>query len=79
MTVEVRLFANLADLLPRTQSGRVTVDVPDGSTVADVARVVGIPADMARVVLINGHDAEEHEHLASGDVVTFFPPLAGGV
>jgi len=54
------------------------LDVPDGGTVADVARRLGIPADLARVVLVNGRDAAPEQLLAPGDVVAIFPPLAGG-
>ena len=54
------------------------LDVPDGGTVADVARRLGIPADLARVVLVNGRDAAPEQPLAPGDVVSIFPPLAGG-
>ncbi len=77
MTIEGRLFANLADLVP-TSDGRTTLDMPDGSTVGDVAQAIGIPPAMARIVLVNGHDADERDRLTSGDVVTFVPPLAGG-
>ena len=54
------------------------LDLPDGRTVADVARQLGIPADLARVVLVNGRDAAPEQPLAPGDVVSIFPPLAGG-
>ena len=54
------------------------LDVPDGGTVADVARRLGIPADLARVVLVNGRDAAPEQPLTPGDIVAIFPPLAGG-
>ena len=54
------------------------LDVPDGGTVADVARRLGIPADLARVVLVNGRDAAPEQPLTPGDIVAIFAPLAGG-
>jgi molybdopterin converting factor small subunit len=77
--IEVRLFANLiAFLPPHGREGVGEVEMPDGSTVSDVTRQLGIPPDLARVVLVNGHDAGSEARLASRDVVTIFPPLAGG-
>jgi molybdopterin converting factor small subunit len=46
--------------------------------VADVARALALPADLARVILVNGHDAPADRRLADGDEVAIFPPLAGG-
>ena len=49
-----------------------------GATVVDLLRALGIPDEMPRIVLVNGHDAGDEQPLASGDVVSAFPPLAGG-
>ena len=79
MRIEVRLFANLAAFLPpHGRDGVAEFEIPDGSTVADVTRQLGIPPDLARVVLVNGRDASSEARLAPRDVVTIFPPLAGG-
>ena len=79
MRVEVRLFATLARYLPDDNDAGVTfVDVAEGSTVAEAARALGIPADLSRIVLVNDRDAADDRRLAAGDVVTLFPPLAGG-
>jgi molybdopterin converting factor small subunit len=77
--VEVQLFATLADFLPPdSREGAITLDVPDGSTVRDVMLRLRIPADLERVSLVNGGDAAPEQALRPGDVVTVFPPLAGG-
>jgi sulfur carrier protein ThiS len=77
--VEVRLFATLVVFLPPvSREGVVTLDVPAGSTVRDVMQHLGIPADLERVSLVNGGDAAPEHALTQGDVVTVFPPLAGG-
>lgn len=80
MKIEVRLFATLRDVLPPgpAATGTTTIDLPAGATVADVGRVLGIPGDLARVALVNGEDAGPERRLRDGDVVTLFPPLAGG-
>ena len=79
MRVEVRLFATLARYLPEDNDGGVArVEAAEGSTVADVACALGIPSDLSCIVLVNGRDAPDHLALAAGDVVTLFPPLAGG-
>jgi molybdopterin synthase sulfur carrier subunit len=77
--VEVRLFATLTAFLPPdSREGAAQLDVPDGSTVGDVIRRLGIPADLERVALVNGGGDVADRALRSGDVVTVFPPLAGG-
>ena len=80
MRVEVRLFATLAAFLPPgARDGAAEIEIPEGSTVTDVTRRLGIPPDLARVVLVNGRDVGWEASLSSRDVVTIFPPLAGGL
>ncbi len=79
MRVEVRLFATLASFLPPDgRDGAAELEIPEGSTVTEVTRRLGIPSDLARVVLVNGRDIGAEATLAPRDVVTIFPPLAGG-
>lgn len=79
MRVEVRLFATLTDFLPpHSKNGVAEFEIPEGSTVGDVTHRLGIPSDLARVVLVNGVDAGSEARLAPRDVITIFPPLAGG-
>ena len=79
MKVEVQLFATLAPFQPAADaSGRSVIDLPSPATVADVLRALAIPDPMPRIVLVNGHDAEGDRLLEPDDVVSVFPPLAGG-
>jgi molybdopterin converting factor small subunit len=77
--VEVRLFATLAAYLPAgSRGGAAIVELPEGTTVAHLARRLGIPDDLALVALVNDREAPLERALQPGDVVTLFPPLAGG-
>jgi molybdopterin converting factor small subunit len=77
--VEVRLFATLAAFLPPDgRDGAAELEVPEGSKVSEVTHRLGIPPDLARVVLVNGRDVGAEAPLSARDVVTIFPPLAGG-
>jgi molybdopterin converting factor small subunit len=77
--VEVRLFATFASYLPPgSGGGAAMIEMPAGSTVDDVAARLGIPSGLQRIVLVNGYDAGPDRCLSAGDIVTLFPPLAGG-
>ena len=79
MKIEVRLFATLAAHLPDESDGRSgALEVADGSTVADAVRLLGIPDDMPFIAMIDGRDAALDRPLGDGDVLSLFPPLAGG-
>jgi len=77
--VGVQLFATLVRYLPAGATGDgLATDVDPGTTVGDVIRSLGIPSDFELVSVVNGHDAPREHVLADGDVVSLFPPLAGG-
>jgi molybdopterin converting factor small subunit len=77
--IQVELFATLGPYrraFPAEASP--LVDVPPGATADDVAALLGIPPDLPRITLVNGQDAVCGQSLREGDVVSMFPPLAGG-
>jgi molybdopterin converting factor small subunit len=77
--VEVQLFATLSAYRPGGASGDgVALQVPDGTTVHDLIRILEIPLDLDCVRVVNGQDAPSDKRLVDGDVVSLFPPLAGG-
>ena len=77
--VEVHLFATLSGYLPDGTTGDwVALEVPEGSTVADVVRALEIPDNFDCVKVVNGHDTPSDHLLADKDVVSLFPPLVGG-
>lgn len=78
LKVEVRLFAALARYLPPGSVGkRAMLELPEGATVGDLARRLGL-ADVPATALVNGHSRHHATILRDGDVVSFFPPLGGG-
>jgi sulfur carrier protein ThiS len=78
--IELHLFATLAGYLPRGAvdgSARITLARP--MTAEQLVHSLGIPDELPCMVLINGVDAVPGEApLRDGDVVSIFPPLAGG-
>ena len=79
MKIEVRLFATLATYLPDESDGRsASLEFAQGNTVAAVVRSLQIPDDMPFIAMINGRDSALDQPLADGDVLSLFPPLAGG-
>ncbi len=79
MEIEVKLFANFRDYLPKGSdkfSSKIKVDTSE--RVADVLRKLGLPEDYPKIILINGVHAKEDDKLKDGDVLSVFPPVAGG-
>jgi len=85
MKVRVKLYARLDRYLPKTRAERdeADLDVPDGTTVAEVFRRLGLPPEICHLVLVNGHflapGDREARALAAGDHLAVWPPVAGGV
>jgi sulfur carrier protein ThiS len=78
MRVSVVFFGDLARLKPPEWKGkRGTVELPEGSTIGDLADRLGIGEEPC-VIMLN--DAQHHRaaELHEGDTVTFLPPIAGG-
>ena len=79
MKIEVRLFANLAKLLPPgSQKKRTTITIRKGSTVNDILDRFNIPPKVTNIVMINGEHKGRETELQEGDVVSVFPPISGG-
>jgi len=77
--VVVQLFATLSAYRPGGARGDdVTLDVRDGATVREVVQFLEIPPDLDCMRVVNGRDAPFDQRLVEGDVLSIFPPLAGG-
>ena len=79
MEIEVKLFATLRDFLPEG-SGRFSCRMEiDGQTrVEDILSKLKIPEEMPKIILVNGVHGRKDQVLKDGDVLSVFPPVAGG-
>jgi molybdopterin converting factor small subunit len=79
MDIEVKLFATLRDYLPKGSSRVYCKMVVDGQTrVQDILERLKIPEEIPKIILINGVHGKKEQPLKDGDVVSIFPPVAGG-
>ena len=79
MKIEVALYATLAKYLPPdAQNRKAVIEVKDGTTVRAVMDQLGIPQELPNILLVNGRQAPEGAILKDGEILSVFPPLAGG-
>jgi sulfur carrier protein ThiS len=77
MKIRVELQAYLEDYSPDGQD-KFSYEMPDGATVADLIRKLGVPEELASVIAIGDQAADASQELNEGDRVTVIPPVAGG-
>lgn len=79
MEIEVKLFATLRDYLPKG-SGRFSCKMEiDGQTrILDLLGKLNLPEEIPKIILVNGVHGKKEQVLKEGDVVSIFPPVAGG-
>ncbi len=77
MQIRIELQAFLAQYSPNGAQA-FDLEVPEGATVRNVIRHLGIPEEMASAIVVNDKSAELETVLNLGDKVTLIPPLAGG-
>ncbi len=79
MKIEVKLFANFRDYLP-PGSDKFTcfVDLEDGATVGRALEHLKIPESIPMITLVDGVHRMSEERLHPGEVLSVFPPVAGG-
>ncbi|NPA92717.1 MAG: MoaD/ThiS family protein [Chloroflexi bacterium] len=79
MQVEVRVFATLRQYLPDLGIGEAKVmDVPEGTTFAQLRDMLGLPADEVKIIMRNGIHVEPDDVVQDGDRIAFIPAVAGG-
>ena len=79
MKIEIRLFATLVQYLPPGSNGRRTVlEVAGGSTVGQVLDRLGIPRNLSKLIMVDGVHRGVDTVLQDGNVLSVFPPIAGG-
>jgi sulfur carrier protein ThiS len=79
MAIEVKLFATLRDYLP-AGSGRFscTMEIDGQTRIHDIIIKLKIPDEIPTIILVNGVHGKKDQILKDGDVVSIFPPVAGG-
>ena len=79
MKIEVKLFATLRDYLPEG-SGRFScsMEMEGQARVKDILERLKIPEEIPKIILVNGIHGKIDQILKEGDVVSIFPPVAGG-
>jgi len=77
MRVTVELQAHLDQYSP---AGRAIFqqELSDGASVSELVRSLGIPEEMASVIIVNDASVWPEHVLRDGDHITLIPPLAGG-
>jgi molybdopterin converting factor small subunit len=80
MRIELRLFASLRKKLPPdSPRGRCELELPAETTIGDLLARMDIARTRAQIILVNGeHDRDFDRALQDGDVLSVFPPVAGG-
>ena len=83
MQINIEFYASLMQYLPSGKSRhRREIRVADGLPVNRLIEQFHIPEKMAHIVLVNGHFVEADKRaervLVEGDVVSIWPPVAGG-
>jgi sulfur carrier protein ThiS len=79
MQVRVKLIATYMDHLPPGTEGNITsVEVPTGSTIAEILTPFGIPLDDSSVIVLNGLMASLDTAVSEGDTIAAFSAIAGG-
>jgi len=82
MKMYIELYASLMPLLPPGNSRfRREIKVAEDAVVQDVIDRFNIPMEQAHIVLVNGKfvcDDRDQCSLKEGDVLSIWPPVAGG-
>jgi sulfur-carrier protein len=79
MEIEVKLFATLRDYLPAGSSRfSCKMKIDDHTRIEDVMSILKIPEEMPKIILVNGIHGKKEQLLRDGDVLSVFPPVAGG-
>ena len=81
MNIMVKLFATLREYLPSgSDKYSCTMDLKEGTTVAEIVEQLKIPREIPLIILVNGiqHQEKEKKVLQQGEVLSIFPPIAGG-
>jgi sulfur carrier protein len=79
----IKLFASLGEHLPPgAKQNAIEVRLANGSTIGSALAELGVPEALCHLVLLNGifvpPSQRPNTAVAEGDVVSVWPPVAGG-
>lgn len=79
MEVKVKLFATLRDHLPKNSDGKsCQMEIDEKTTIEQILTQLNIPEKIPKIILVNGLQGSIDQTLKEGDVLSIFPPIAGG-
>ena len=84
MKITFKLYASLTEYLPAEvrASNRLPLELPEGTSIAQVIEPYGLPHKLVHLVLVNGVYVPPEQRLThvltDGDVLAIWPPIAGG-
>ncbi|MBI2195355.1 MAG: MoaD/ThiS family protein [Planctomycetes bacterium] len=80
MKIKVKLFASLTRYLPPDSKNRTAeLEVPEGVTAGGVLDQLGVPEKLTHLTMVNGVQQNRDSVLREGDLLSVFPPVAGGL
>jgi molybdopterin converting factor small subunit len=74
-SIQIKLFASLGRYMPESSDA---FQIDTGITVRDLALVLGIPLESAKLIFVNGQKRDLTAMLSGGERVAIFPPVGGG-
>ena len=77
MMIDVHLLGDLAKFSP-TKQEKFRLNLQGEATVDRLLEEINFPADLEKVILVNGNHTNGPAPLAEGDEVFIFLPAAGG-
>ena len=78
MQIEIRLFGNLKDMVPERKPSISLKTINGPVHVGRIIKELQLPDDISLITTVNGKHATEDQSLQEGDVLSIFPPIAGG-
>ncbi len=79
MKIQVKLFANFRDYLPPgSEKYSCWVELEEGASISRVLEKLNIPESIPMITLVDGIHRATDQPLHTGEVLSVFPPVAGG-
>jgi molybdopterin synthase sulfur carrier subunit len=79
LPLTVMLSSTLRSFVPGYDpGGGVALKVEAGISVAEVCRLMNVPHDRVKIVMVNGRHRSMDHLLAGDERVALFPPVGGG-